>query len=626
MKTPRLLAVLICLLILVPLVWGEEVIRHQDPEELPAENPYWLNLYTFYDLAYNSIVAERFSNITGWLRYADEIYATVKLAEPLKGFSGLIHSVSTDLNATKSQIDVARKYLQQFNLDGASTALDRALVNLRAANATVDRLDVSVNQIASTLKASPDPLLQDDQKLRELIARYKGMIDGIRSDVTFYKIIHGEPTKLLLTVDPDTVKVGDMVNVFGRLTNSSGVGMSSRSVSIYFDDELVTDVFTLGDGSFSVVLKAPYVYKESLIVRAEYRPTVEDLYSYLPSFAEAVLNLIYYTPTLDVIAPDFVYPGSAAGFTGYLSYGSVPVQGSVVRVIGLGGSNVALTGADGGFSETVSVPDDYPASSALVVVHAESRGVYGPVERLFNVNVVRVMSTVSVNSDSWAFSGYSILVKGSVLAGGSPLGGCRVVVKGGFGEFSTETRVDGSYEVSCNLPVSVFTGINDFGVYAYPVEPWIDSSYAEAKVLVVNVFTIFVGVVLAGYGAYSLSKRVKAKPKKLVVAAPVVEAVSYGTSVEVESVEVKEQKDLKSIILGAIDYVVGVTGLEFKSSATIREYLSNVRARLRDDAYELFSNLMLSYERWLYGRPAGQDNGFLSKILERLRGLRSDEG
>jgi hypothetical protein len=638
-------------MILFPVARGGDVIRHQDPVTLKDENPYWLNLYMFYDLAYGSLVAERFGDIAGWLRYAEEVYATKNLAESLTDFSGLIGNVSTELNATRSQIEVARRYLRLLNLSGASSALDQAMSSLRSANSTVARLDVRVKLIASNLKASADPLLEDNQKLRELIAKYLKMIDDLRSDIRFYKITNGEPvsrddwdqffkdhpelnpadyetqviktkqTQLLLTVDPDTVIIGETVKFLGLLRDASGQRLPSKAVSIYFDDELVSSVVTLSDGSFSGSLKVPYLYKDRLVVRAEFHPSSQDLYSYLPSFAEVVISLIYYTPTLEVSVPDFVYPGTVAEFLGYLSYDREPIQGVSILVIGLGGSKAAVTGAGGRFRETISVRDDYPAGSALVVVRAEPRDVYGPVDRVVGVNVVRVKSSVSVNSDSWVLSGSNISVKGVVLADGESLGGCRVVVRGVSGEFTTETRVDGSYEISCGIPVSVFTGNAAFNVYAFPAEPWIDSSSVESKVLVVNVYSIFIGAILVGYGVYSLSKRVKPKPKKRLVVAPTVEVASLEASVDVEPVEDKPQYPLKNIIFRALDFIFGLTGLEFKPNATIREYLSLVRSRVSQDAFESFSKLMLAYERWLYGRPAGQRKDFLVQILDAFNGL-----
>ena len=635
MSTRRvLLALLIVVTVIgsvIPVGLAEDLPRHRDPLDFGPEQPDLVSLENLYGFIFNRTLTENFPLALHWLDVAGLVFAPQTTKVVMDRFTTLFRSEIGDLNLTKADIEMIRGYVRHLKWDDAKLAVAAALARLDVANATVGDMDLTAIQLAVILKGSPASMLGGDEGLRGLIEKYREELlallkqaeesgnpptlpDGtvLPPDAVFIR------TKILISVTPVEALVGSSVLVSGNLTDMSGVGLASRRVHVFIDNDLVGWADTDGSGSFTLTLGVPYVYKDHITVSAEYLGEIVGSSVYLPcSSNDVVVKLIYYTPVISVDLPRTVYPGRVFNVSGSVQYGGVGVGGLDVEFFAFNGVVHLVSDGGGLFSVAVSVPPDSPEGLTGVGVYSSPREVYGPSDFIGYVNVVRVPLTLSVDSSSWAISGLPFRVSGSVLLDGVPVGNCTVRLGGSVGDSVVTTGLDGRFESEVGLPFSLFTADYPFNVKAYAPKPWIGDSSIGGRVFIVNAVTLIAGPVLIGGGVYYASKRFR-RPRRRVAVSPLVEDGPVPVPVAEAEAEVGPGT-VRGAYGSALELVVKKTGVTPKPSQTLREYLDATKGGLGAGA-RVFRSLTLMFERWLYGGSEVRV-GVVERLLRRIREL-----
>lgn len=615
-------AVLVLLLFLVPSV-GAELPRHVDPLIFGWQNPPPGSLFDLYGLVFNTTAIQDFGGAEGWLGWADRVNATSDLAFLLSKYNILLNMEVGSLNSTSLGIASARALLKHLSRSEAMQALKLAREYLAEANTTLAGVDAVSRQLGTFYKTSPAPLLAGGARIAALIELFDGeilllQVQAVLPPEGFPQLT---PTDLRIEVVPGEALVGSSVSVSGVLTESGGAGLPNRFVDVFVDDGLVVRVEAGIDGAFTTTILVPYLYRSSVVVSAEYWPGVDDVLKYLPSASNAVeIKLIYYSPDVVLSVPSPVFPGRDASVSGSVKWDSMGVAGLRLRVAAFNSVYSVVTGADGSYSLSVSVPGGYPEGSSVVVVDSLPGGVYGPSGAQAVVDVVRIPLSLEVVAPSWVVAGTLSGITGRVTAGGVPLANCSVVVVSDAGVASVVSSADGSFRADQAYPLGLATADTRYRVSATPAEPWIRPAAASGVIFVVNLLVVVGGPVLlagASYYGYRQYRRRPRRPKKVeeeLIAVP----VAGGSSVVVSLAG--GERGSNEVYSDALELVGEKTGVRMGASMTLREYLSVVRDRL-GAGWKAFRSLTLLYERWLYDPVEPQRVGVFSRLVLRIRAL-----
>ncbi|MDP2900217.1 MAG: hypothetical protein Q8O47_04545, partial [Candidatus Bathyarchaeota archaeon] len=312
---------------LIPIGLAEDLPRHRDPLDFGPEPPNLAGLQGLYGSVFKWTMAENFPMALSGLDFSGFVFAPEATKAVMDRFTTLFGSAIQDFNLTKSDIEAIRAYLRRLKPDEAKAAIAVALARLGGTNVTIGSMDLSAGQLAAILKGSPQEMLAGGEGLRALIGRYRGELLALLGEtedlsepigpiilpngtvITDPEFIR---TKLRISVEPTEVLVGSVVRVWGNLTDSTDVGLASRKVEVFIDNDLVESVITDESGSFDLGIPIPFVYRDHVTVSAQYLGDIIGNRVYLPCSSNDVrVNLVYYTPVISVDLPKTVYPGKS---------------------------------------------------------------------------------------------------------------------------------------------------------------------------------------------------------------------------------------------------------------------------------------------------------------------------
>jgi len=624
-----------------------------DPAQLEDENPLPSKLFLLYHFLIGSMAGEDFSGAEDWLKWALRVHAPPDTRFILDRFNQLLDVEIGELNLTRFFLDEGRGHVRWLREEEAGASLAQALGHLATANMTLGELEGSAVQLASILRTSPEPVLVDLDSLLALMERYMAMIGELKGEAALIELqkggkitmeeleelLKGDPelteervremeeeyarrpltgTRLVIGANTTQALVGSKVSLWGRLTTLDGTPLTARDVDLFFDGELDGEALTGSDGDFETIFRVPYVYNPSMTVSAEYWPEDDDVGVYTPAASNTVvLSLIYYTSRLEVEGPSWAYPGTDAAFNGSLSLDGEPLEGLNVGASAFDERAVALSGSEGGFSLTLSVPPEAPEGPAPVEFVTVPREVYGPAEARLEVYVVRLLSQLELDAPRWIMSGTVLRVAGSVTVDKRPLKACLITVEYGEKTVMMRTFQDGSFQARLDLPLTMFTDRYSYRVTATPIEAWIEPDTASGGVFIVNLVTllgapVFLGVALV-YAARNIEPRPRRKKKETRAGDESREAPR-----EPEAPARDASETFPEIYGMAVTLVAGFTDRPQLQNHTIREYLKAVEDTLDKSVHRLFRKLSMRYEAWLYGIPLEPDLGEALKLLSEL--------
>ncbi len=128
--------------------------------------------------------------------------------------------------------------------------------------------------------------------------------------------------------------MGGYLSASGVLT-SDGQVLANRAVTLTLDGDDISTVNTGSDGTFNSVIRIPYIYVNSVAIRAYYAPAGNDRGTYLGATSPAVtVKVLYYRTILSISAPSAAYPGLSLSLNGVVtSQDDVPLDGRQVKVL-----------------------------------------------------------------------------------------------------------------------------------------------------------------------------------------------------------------------------------------------------------------------------------------------------
>ncbi len=639
------------LLLLVLLVGQVNVAhaqypRHVDPAQYELVEPDPDMLFLLYHDIYLGMLLENMTIQDEWLQWAMEVYSTEELTSMFEEYGDQLRFEGDNLNLTRFYFDEAMQYIGKYNLPAARSSFFHGLVYLEQSNATIPVLRGSTSRIGARLRADPAILFEDLDGLQAFIDEYAefaqllvDLLDGKDvSDVDLEKIKDAfegvvddallkelqdyldnlggtvdlgsvTQTQLSLDLNASSAWVGSVVQVSGKLT-ANGVGLPGRMISITLGDRTAT-VSTDDAGFYVVDMRVPYVYEESLEIRAFYWPRADDSKIYSPATASATLFLLYNVPELKLSYPSSALPGRLWNISGVLSHENDGLSEFDVELSVFGGQYAAVTDDLGGFRFDVQVPVDVPLGSVSAFLSSKPSGVYSGVSKSYPVTVIQLPLSMEVDSPDWVLSGFLGRVRVSLTADGLPVNQCelRLVSPDDTGVVYS---VNGVGSVGVAVPLFRLGGDYDWRLVADPAEPWIGGASLSGGFYVVNTIAVMFSAVCVAVLAYyvrrySVTKKGRVK-EPLELVEPIAEPVA----------EPLVARSFSGLFQAALRIVERLSGVAMAPSDTLREYLTRVLSRFSGRFADLFSELVSRYELWLYGRPHEVELGEVEVLVSEL--------
>jgi hypothetical protein len=592
-----------------PIVFAESP-RHLDPGNLSGADPLPGEVVALYGELFDAIGEEDYVRALDVLRMGMEVEALPETKLILERYNELLLTQITSLNTSDVYLREAAEYLRYVQTEEADDALLRSISELSTANHTLGLLFEASIQLGNQLGIPQEELLDDLRDASSVLETYYteyGELDTVKEEkksLLESKLL--DKTVLELSDVSESVLIGDLVYIRGRLSTMNGTGLS-REVGFYADGEYMGKAVSDSDGEFYVGFPAPQVYDGSALVWAEYWPSGDDVDVYTPTRSNRrLVDILFQLPSLQLDYSEEAYPGLPYLVSGKLSYQGDPLEGYNISLKSYDHVSYTQTGVDGGFSFNVSVPESVDMFEFTVA--SMPKGVIGPVEETVVVPVVTYPVNVSVRVSGLNIGGGYLTLSGQVSSAYEGEVEYVVNFQGSPGKYSVVTS--GEYLLKVPLSLGVKSGWNRYRLVVRSRAPYVGMMVLTGRYFSLNPLIPLVLVVASSY-LYVNRERFLAMRR------------------EEDEAEVSEEPAPVPVDpgLGGLElffYKAGeLLGVSLEPTHTIREYLAVLSKRLSERLAESVRSLLLAYERFLYG-PCGEMED-LDEMAMELTGRLSDE-
>ena len=506
-------------------------------------------------------------------------------------------SLSRDLDRLEGLVRGAEEALKRNDLEEAGRLIDEARVVAGRASMAVEDLREASRELASRLGVTATPMgLRLHERLMGLLDRLQGLIGELaeRVEEAEREASRLRPTSMTIAVEPSEVRVGGVFKVRGVLA-SQGEPLPGRVVAVYVAGAERCRVRTQADGTYSCVLKAPYLYVDSVEVVAVYTPRGDDLKIYAACRASTRLKLAYSVTEVQLQAPSMAYLGLPIKVEGAVLVDGAPSPGRRVELY-LGEVKVAeaITEADGGFTSNITIPLTLPPSTYTLKAYVPPLGDCSPASTSMRVDVVGAPTRASVKAPMVVVLPCRLTIAGHYSTSVESSGGATVTVRVG-GLKAVARASNFTFRSELHLPLlSPLAGLLRVEVVVEPDDPWCSPTRSELPILAVNPLgLIVVALVAVAAGHAARRGRPRPPPPKPIALTPIkprpTQALPPGLRGEVVAAYRRA--------LGVVERVVGQPMMPHY---TLREYLAIASSRLDARRLEAFTRLTELAEGALY--------------------------
>jgi len=543
--------------------------RHANPATETELSPFPVFLILLVRNVFDSLIGGEYADAAERLKTLGAAYIPERYRFVADRFMQLMNRVSALLDDTENRLGQAEALITVGKLEDAKPLLNEASGKLASANTTYIELRSASEELAKTFSLPAGELRVRVDELGRVIERlYEKLLRLLEAIEKKTKLVD---SYLMIEVTPETVWTGGNIEVRGRLYTMDG-GLAGRAVQIFVDGGRLAEGRTDEVGWFHVRVNLPYVYRPKVQVHASYVPKELDSEVYKPSASNIVeVSLLYVKPAIRAMVVGEALPGKTFTLKGSVE-AEKPLPYSSLKVTWAGYS--LTTGLeDRSFEAALYTPEDAPEGEYSLRIEAPAWQVFAPAERTIQVTVKRLPLNVTLQPPKVVFAGLPTTLNGEVLYGGEEF---NLSVKVLFGGLSYTTRSRGEFAVELAVPLTVFSGYQDYEVYVSPDPPWYRPANIAGSIMVINPLTMFVPVLLVSVLALRLSGGRKfrgAEPTEGIqqyVQQPSAKAYSFSPELEW----------LTDLYWQVVAMVSDLTGVEMRPYMTMREYLEAVGPRL----------------------------------------------
>jgi hypothetical protein len=615
-----IVAILVVSVLTVPLLFvhflpqpvSSRYPRQVDPSTAQSESVYGPGLFLFYGAIIDSVVAGNLTAAESLLGQTGLIHIPPDITYDVSTFNDLINSTANLLSTINTQLQAANASLSKGREGEAAAYLNDALKDLSEVNVTLTELLTAAPRLAQLTGMPSSLFLQKLDSIQALYAGYGSEAMYLHNQILALNGLLS--TSISLTVPSVAIETGSDLQVTGTLTSSGGSPLPSRTVTIYFQGESIGNATTNSLGVFSATLRTPFVYEDNVSLFASYLPQGNDSLIYAPSSSSIInLTVLYEKPSVRVNAPQEVLAGLSIMVDGTLLADGSALAGYVIYLDSFGSELTDVTSSEGNFSFQVVAPAGVGPGPYSFTLRTSGNRTVAPLIASFQVNVIKLDPSVTFSAPQILIAGIGAKIQGSAEANGTPLSGAAVLNISPGISLNTTTSVNGSFDFSISPPLTSPIGQLGYTIGLYPNQSWVSPTEATVRVFVFNPLALVLPIISAILLLFLFSRFRRASSQQT-------SAVKAGRE---PAAEIHPQKDnrtgVSSAYFAAVRLVEGATSVRLRPGQTIREYLAEVKDRLR--GFEHFKYISFAQEKHLYGPGVSKDIEERVEIeLSSLRG------
>lgn len=346
-----------------------------------------------------------------------------------------------------------------------------------------------------------------------------------------------------------------------------------------------------------------------------------------PQQVRAFTRLLPYKISIELFAPSIVYPGRAWVVRGrVIERAPIPSTGRLLT-LKIDDQAFAVLPA-GRFHHQSMVPEGTASGLHLLTASVPAKGRYLGADVQTRIRVDRAVPVVFLRSPKSLVAPGSLSLTGTARSQFGPVGQAVVRARVGRAVREARTSATGEFRLTLPLPGTLnLVGSEKMSVRLIPGEPWHAPVEVTRDLFIINLINAAVSVALLlpisgllyartrrRHGPPGLARLVPVAQERVPasLAQPGGDSLP-GTVGDALPETVRDQ--LIAIYLAALRNVQAATGSRVRPSTTLREFLREVRLKLRGDA---FTSMTLLAEMALYSsRPVTEES------LERLQRLKA---
>ncbi len=568
--------------------------RHVDPLTVSDSVPNPVELANLYSIIANNIAYLDLTSAIGNVSTAKNIYIPKRFEGIILRVNELLEEYILSINNSKSLIDMLTTLVSRGDYKSSTTLLPEAYLSLAEARITHISLTKAVDglRVLGVPSSEVRELANSTGTPLEVLGRY---LDGLRS-VVEEAISNATETELTVWVSRAEVSYGDVVEVYGRLTTTSGEPLSNQLVITHFGPKN-TYVITDSEGFFKTTFIADIYIREALTY-AEFMPRGEGL-TYCRS-NEVLVMVDFYTPNLRLtLSDEKVTPGQ----TTYLTISTDTYLEVYVSTKLVGDLKLDVYGE---MVVPIRIPKLVDEGSYLIVARSAPRGYVGPTTNSITLEVVRLGPKFYLDIPKYVIVGFPATIK--VMSDIS-------YVLEAYTIPPTQTVVIGD-EVYLNIPLSYLDPEISVVFKMMPTDPKFRSEETVFKIPTYNPISITTSLI--GVGLILTITMFRGRRGR--------HEVLRGSGLEV----VKEGGGIDDPIRKSFNELLGIlsklTGVLFEAHQTFREYVRAIEGRVSEGVRDTLSNYFMRVEGVVYGPPTTKGlkdvlADLLKELISWLRGL-----
>jgi len=347
--------------------------RHVNPRAETVQLPYPDFFVALVLGAFDSLAWGNFSGAMQQIKSLSFAYIPEKFKFVFDRFTQIMKDEMRLLNDTSRMLDEAESLIDVGREGEAKLLLEKASRKLTLANETYRMLRAASDEIAGAFKLPRSDLFKGLDGISQFIHRLYQRLLHLLERAEKQRSL--EETFLTVNVKPGRAWVGGAVNVAGSL-RSARAALPARMLEILLDGAVWAETLTAEDGSFSINLKLPYIYKPAVAVQAKYTPTGADAEAYKPSISDAVeVSLLYIEPKVIVEPVGWVPPGRAFTVRGSV-HSTSPLPYSSVKVSWVGSISDVKLLEDGSFEARLNTPGTHSLIAGSILLISGYQGAF----------------------------------------------------------------------------------------------------------------------------------------------------------------------------------------------------------------------------------------------------------
>jgi hypothetical protein len=629
-----------------PVSAAQTLIPHEDPGATRST----IDAYSFlseYATIFSLMSNQLYENASRLSEQLSHITLPADLSYILNRYNNLTQQLIDVLNDLQSTLDKISSLLDQNRLSDAEQSLNQAgvlvakaqilLGDLKDATATVSqRLGVFSSAAQSRTQQAYNQLQSMLEKLNQLIERYHELLKRANQRIEEIKAENLKPATLTLSLNSTRCYVGSTISASGTLS-SQGEPIGNRKVKLYIDGTETAEISTDINGNYQTAIDVPYKYVNSIAIQAIYSPAGSDKNEYLAALSPTVtLKLLFLITNLEISVPDVGHPGLPFTVTGKVT--DTDAHGLLNRQVTVAFDGTietqVKTNQEGAFTAKFTVNTQTSLGKHTLTVLVDAQNLYAPTSKQNTITIQKMATQLQVDAPTFIVLPAQLEVTGKATSSSAPLKGATIQIEYANISSTTETRDDGSFNISIQVPLNtVLAGNQELKVKAQPSEPWQATAETAKNIFALN--SVSTSVALASsaslFAVAYMRLTKNRKTEKTTLQSK--QTISTTHSVDSENKPVTAPQTIDTTRINgprgqiiqfyteALTAVQAATNIQLPPSMTLREYVQATQLKIGALAKE-FRELTGLAEKSLYSphEPHPSEINRAEELSKAIRG------